>query len=96
MYRLQIKGIFTSIIWVPAHGGVEVNEQVDILAKQALKITNVDVQVPLSKAEVKTFIRTYAQTTWQEYWDISEMRRHLYNIQRQVGDRRKVAFKRRE
>ena len=61
MYRLQMKGIFTRFIWVPAHVGGKGNEQVDILAKQALKISHVDLQVPLSKAEVKSFIRIHAQ-----------------------------------
>ena len=67
-----MKGIFTCFIWVPAHVGGKGNEQVDILAKQALKVLHVDLQVPLSKAEVKSFIRTYAQNTWQEHWGMSE------------------------
>ena len=96
MFRLQMKGIFTRFIWVPAHVGVKGNEQVDILAKQALKISHVDLQVPLRKAKVKSFSRTYAQNTWQEHWGMSETGRHLYNIQRHVGDRRKVGFKRRD
>jgi hypothetical protein len=58
MYRLQMKGIFTCFIWVPAHVGGKGNEQVDILAKQALKVLHVDLQVLQSKAEVKSFIRT--------------------------------------
>ena len=91
-----MKGIFTCFIWVPAHVGGKGNEQVDILAKQALKVLHVDLQVPLSKAEVKSFIRTYAQNTWQEHWGMSETGRHLYSIQRHVGDRRKVGFKRRD
>lgn len=37
-----------------------VNGQADILAKQALKIKYVDLQVPLSKAEAETFIGAYA------------------------------------
>lgn len=96
LYKIQIKGIATSFIWVPAHVGVEGNEQVDILAKQTLRIMNIDIEVPLSKAEVKTFIHKYAQTTWQEHWDLSDTGRHLYQIQRYVGDGRKVGFKRRE
>ena len=96
MYRLQMKGIFTRFIWVPAHVGVKGNEQVDILAKQALKISHVDLQVPLSKAEVKSFIRTCAQNTWQEHWCMSETGRPLYNIQRHVGGGRRVGFKRRD
>lgn len=90
---MHVKGIFTQFIWVPAHVSVEGNEQVDILAKQTLRIARVDMQVSLSKAEVKSFIKKYTQTTWQEYWDISESGRHLYQIQRHVGDGRKVGFK---
>ena len=86
MYRMENKGVPTCFLWVPAHVGVEGNEQVDILAKQT----------PLSKAEAKTFIRSYAQSVWQEYWDDNETGRHLYNIQRQVGAGRMVGWQPRE
>uniref|UniRef100_A0A8D0CT46 RNase H type-1 domain-containing protein n=2 Tax=Sander lucioperca TaxID=283035 RepID=A0A8D0CT46_SANLU len=36
LYRMKIKGLFTTFIWVPAHAGVEGNEKVDILAKQPI------------------------------------------------------------
>ena len=56
-------------------------------------IKHVDLPVPLSKAEVKTFIRTYAQSVWWEYWDDNEAVRHLYNIQRHVGAGRMGGWK---
>ncbi len=46
MYRIGIKDIMTRFVWVPAHGNLEGNEQVDILAKQALRVDTVDIQVP--------------------------------------------------
>ncbi len=49
---------FTGFIWVPVHVGVEGNEKVDIVAKQTLRIKQVDLQVSLSKAEAKVLIRT--------------------------------------
>lgn len=42
--------------------GVEGNEQVDILAKQTFRIKHVKLQLPLNKAEAKTFIGTYVWT----------------------------------
>ena len=92
MYRMENKGVPTCFLWVPAHVSVEGNEQVDILAKQTLRIKQVDLQVPLSKAEAKTLIRTYAQSVWQEYWDDNVTGRHLYNIKRQVGAGRMVGW----
>lgn len=56
MYRMEMNGVSTCFLWVPAHVGVEGIDQVDILAKQTLNYE--DLQTPLSKAEAKTFIWT--------------------------------------
>jgi len=42
--------------WVPAHTGIEGNEKAE-LAKEALKAEQVEIQVPLSKSEMKTIIK---------------------------------------
>ncbi len=43
-------------MWVPAHVGITGNEMADRLAKRALTKDNVEVQVNVSKAEVKCII----------------------------------------
>lgn len=96
LYRMELKGLSTCFLWVPAHVGVEGNEQVDMLAKGSLKNKHVDLRTPLNKEEAKSIIRKYAQSVWQGYWDNSETGRHLYNVQRQVGAGRMVGWKRRE
>lgn len=79
MYNIKVMGISTRFFWVPAHVGVEGNEKVDILAKQTLRIKQVDLN-PINKTEAKLLIRTYEQLVWQVYWDNNKTGRHLYNI----------------
>ena len=65
LYRMELKGLSTCFLWVPAHVGVEGNEQVDMLAKGSLKTKHVDLKTPLNKEEAKSIIRKYAQSVWQ-------------------------------
>lgn len=96
MYELDEEEIQVSFVWVPAHVGVEGNEDADILAKQALKSHVVELDVPLSKAEAKSIIKKHMCTTWQEVWDFVDTGRHLHNIQKQVGGGRRASRSRRE
>lgn len=79
---MEIKGVSVCFLWVPAHVGVEGNEHVDILAKQAFRIKHVDLQLLLRRTETKT-----------EYSDYNVAGRHLYNIQRHVVAERQVSWK---
>jgi len=90
LYRMELKGLSTCFLWVPAHVGVEGNEQVDKLAKETLIFKHMDLKTPLTKNKAKMFIRKYAESIWLEYWDNSETGRHLYRVQRQVGDGKMV------
>ncbi len=78
---LYDKGLDVSFLWVPAHVGVEGNEIADILARRSIKHETVDIQIPLCRTEIKTIIKGHTSKIWQEYWDIADTGRHLYNIQ---------------
>lgn len=49
-----------SFHWVPAHVGMEGNETLDIFAKRLHKHEIIDIQVPLSRTEIKTIIKGHA------------------------------------
>lgn len=88
IHKMEVKGMLTCFLWVPAHVGMKGNEQVDSLATQTLQTMEVDLQIPWSKAEGKTCLRNYTQSVWQEYWDDQETG-NLYKIQRHAGARRR-------
>lgn len=72
------------------------NEEVYLLAKQSLKTQTVGLQIALSKAEAKAIIKVHTQNIWQEYWNINDTGRHLYNIQSTVGVGREMGQNQRE
>ncbi len=49
---------------------------------------NVEVQIPLSKVEIKGRIKEHINKKWHEMWDNDLKSRHVYNIQKQVGKER--------
>ncbi len=70
-------------MWIPAHRGIQVNEKVDSLAKQALENEEV-MNNSLSKYEAKAVIKAYVTKEWQHKWDTVNTGRHPYEIQREV------------
>lgn len=96
LFQLHSKGVCVQFVWVPAHVGIDGNEEVDILAKQALKLDEVNINVPLCKAEGKSIIQEKVIGMWQEQWDSNDTGRHLYCVQRNVGGGRSRDGSRRE
>ena len=90
------RGSEIKFMWVPAHLGIEGNEQADELAKRALRKDRVDMNVRISKAEAKGIVWEMANLKWQERWDREEKGRHFYQAQHNVKERRVGRGRRRE
>ena len=94
--RIHRKGGQVTFFWVPAHVGLQGNERADKLAKRALKANRVEMQVSISKAEVKSVIKEKIYKKWQSMWDRESRGRHLYQIQQNVRTARVAGKGRRE
>jgi len=69
---------------------------VDKLAKQAVKFTDINIKLNLSKKEIKGKIKEFINKKWQEAWNNGNKGRHMYRIQNEVGNGRRVFRNRRE
>jgi ribonuclease HI len=85
LYRVKNIVMF---LWVPGHVGVEGNDKVHSIAKQAPKHPNVEMELSINKAEAKGLIRTVVKNKWQVLWNRESKGRHLYKIQEQMGSGR--------
>lgn len=81
LYRLKNEGILVRFVWVPAHVGIQGNEMVDQMAKEALQLNNINLTVSLSRVEGKSLINQACKDMWQISWDSCMKGRHFYNIQ---------------
>ena len=75
--RIVQQGRQIHFLWVPAHVGVKGNEKADKMAKKALEKEKVEMNISLSKAEVKSLIWEKVNKMWQDKWDSEEKGRYL-------------------
>ncbi|KAI2650690.1 Gag-Pol polyprotein [Labeo rohita] len=66
IYRINHMGVSVEFVWIPAHVGIEGNEEVDKLAKTALRKEEVEIEIPLCKSEIKSIIKAAVIRLWQE------------------------------
>ncbi len=68
---------------------VKGNEEADYPAKQALNNSQIDIEVTLSKTEIKAIIAKELHEIWQNEGKEGTKGRHLYCIQEKVGSERR-------
>lgn len=89
LFTIRQLRIMVSFLWVPAHVGVDGNEEADMLAKKALNNEQIEIKLALSKTEFKRMIAVEIYKKWQQVWNKETKGRHLYQIQEFVGNGRK-------
>ncbi|KAI2643913.1 Gag-Pol polyprotein [Labeo rohita] len=88
IYRIRQLRLLVYFLWVPAHIGIEGSECVDQLAKKTLEHAQVELQITISKSEIKRLIYVEVEKKWQKIWENESKGRHLFKIQECVGKRR--------
>ena len=96
MECVESQGSEIKFLWVPAHVGIKGNEMADKMAKKAIQKTVVEMNVNISKSEVKSVIWEKVNLMWQEKWSNEVKGRHLFNIQESTRINRVGSGKRRE
>ncbi len=56
LYSIKQIGIITLFVWVPAHVGIQGNEQVDKMAKESLNMDDPSIHIALSRTKGKQLI----------------------------------------
>ncbi|XP_023190356.1 uncharacterized protein LOC111608710 [Xiphophorus maculatus] len=96
IFRIKKNGSQIKLIWIPAHIGVVGNELADNFAKRASNKEIVELNIKMSRNEIKSVVKEYMKEKWQEQWDRGEKGRFYYKIQKRVGGYRKGNRTRRE
>ena len=73
-------GISIILEWIPSHVGVMGNEIADRFAKHALSMDTIDINIPLSKSDIKNLSKGILLNMWQNSWDNHDKGRQLYTI----------------
>ncbi|GFO49461.1 cytosolic phospholipase a2 [Plakobranchus ocellatus] len=60
--------VHISFVWIPAHVGIQGNENVDKLAKAALNRTSTSGKL-ICYSDLKSKINTYIKSVWQRDWE---------------------------
>ena len=70
LWLLRDKGTHVRFCWVPSHCGIEGNERMDQLAKEALN-QDIDPLASAHYADLKPLVNSYIQQLVQTKWDVA-------------------------
>ncbi|GFO18975.1 ribonuclease hi [Plakobranchus ocellatus] len=76
--------VHISFVWIPAHVGIQGNENVDKLAKAALNRTSTSGKL-ICYSDLKPKINTYIKSVWQRDWD-AEGANKLHEVLPNLGE----------
>ena len=84
-----------AFLWIPSHVGIQGNEKVDRLAKNALRLTLPETQA-IFQPDVKPLIKSYVRILQKDDWTQDPKGRKLYEIKTAPEPRNPPKFCRRE
>ncbi|GFO40540.1 ribonuclease hi [Plakobranchus ocellatus] len=76
--------VHISFVWIPAHVGIQGNENVDKLAKAALNRSSTSGKL-ICYSDLKPKINTYIKSVWQRDWD-AEGANKLHEVLPNLGE----------
>uniref|UniRef100_A0A8C2KZI6 Uncharacterized protein n=1 Tax=Cyprinus carpio TaxID=7962 RepID=A0A8C2KZI6_CYPCA len=94
--RVNKMGSTVGFIWVPAHIGVQGNEEADEMARSAVNKSEVELEVMFGRVECKSIIQERTMKLWQKEWNEGYKGRHYYSVQPTVGRNLNTTLERKE
>ena len=88
LWSLSDKGTRVRFCWVPSHCGIDGNERVDQLAKDALD-QDIDPLASVHYTDMKPLVNSYIQKLVQTKWDVAVHGRDLYLVKPTLGPPKK-------
>ena len=88
LYRIHKAGYEVGFMWVPAHMGVEGNEEADEVAKKAVQEERVQFNVQHGSPDYTEIMNRSVKEMWQNSWDCERKGRTYYSVQRMVEKER--------
>ena len=85
LMSLSDKGTRVRFCWVPSHCGIDGNERVDQLAKEALD-QDIDPLANVHYTDMKPLVNSYIQKLIQTKWDVAV---HIYLVKPTLGPTKK-------